>query len=105
MKLLANSSYGYEIVDRCHHSITEYTKVENTRAAIKNKIFKRLGHIYDQLYEIELAKSEIERKESLSVGFFILRYVELRVLELYYVFLQTFSLLASMRKWIPIHCN
>ena len=38
------------------------------------------------LYELKLAKAEIEHKESIFVGFFILQYAKLQVLELYYNF-------------------
>ena len=37
-----------------------------------------------QLYEIELAKAEIERKEPDVVGYLIPKYAKLRLLELYY---------------------
>ena len=37
------------------------------------KLFKILGQISDQLYEVGLAKSEIECKEPTIVGFFILQ--------------------------------
>ena len=60
MKLLANSSYGYQIMDRSRHTVTKYLNDEKTHSAINNKIFKRLNFITDQLYEIELVKSEIE---------------------------------------------
>ena len=38
----------------------------------------------NSLYEIELAKAQIEHKEPIIVGFFILQYAKLRMLELYY---------------------
>ena len=47
-------------------------------------MFRRLGYINDQLYEVELAKSEIENKETIVKGFFSLHYAKLRLLELYY---------------------
>ena len=53
-------------------------------------MFKRLNHITDQLYEVELVKSEIEHREPIIVGFFILQYAKLRMLELYYNFFQKF---------------
>ena len=49
-------------------------------------MFERLGHINDQLYEIELVKFEIGHQEPTIVGFFILQYAkfaQLRMLELY----------------------
>ena len=72
MKLLANSSYGYQIMDRIHHTVAKYLGDKKTHGAINTKMFKRLDHINDQLYEVELAKSEIEHREPMIVGFFIL---------------------------------
>ena len=59
MKLLANSSYGYQIMDHSRHTVTKYLNDEKTHWAINTKFFKRLDHINDQLYEVELAKAEI----------------------------------------------
>ena len=54
------------------------------------KFFKRLDHINDQLYEVEMAKEEIEHREPITVGFFKLQYAKLRLLELYYNFFERF---------------
>ena len=51
-------------------------------AAINNKMSKRLNIIDEKLYEVELVKSEIEHREPIIVGFFILQYAKLRMLEL-----------------------
>ena len=77
MKLLANSSYGYQIMDRSRHTVTKYLNNEKTHGAINTKIFKRLDHINDHLYEVELAKAEVEHREPIIVGFFILQYAKL----------------------------
>ena len=53
-------------------------------------MFKRLDHINDQLYEVELAKAEIEHRKPIIVGFFILQYAKIRMLELYYNFFEEF---------------
>ena len=90
MKLLANGSYGYQIMDRSRHTVTKYLNDGKTHGAINTKIFKRLDHINDQLYEVELAKAEIEHREPIIVGFFILQYAKLRLLELYYIFFERF---------------
>ncbi len=90
MKLLANSSYGYQIMDRSRHTVTKYLNDEKTHRAINTQFFKRLYHINDQLYEVDLAKGEIEDREPIIVGFFILQYAKLRMLELYYNFLERF---------------
>ena len=90
MKLLANSSYGNQIMDRSRHTVTKYLSDEKTHAAINSKLFKKLDHLNKSLYEVELAKAEVEHKEPIIVGFFILQYAKLRMLELYYNFLTKF---------------
>ena len=42
------------------------------------------------LYEVELAKAQIEHKEPIIVGFFFLQYAKMRMLELYYNFFTRF---------------
>ena len=90
MKLLANSSYVYQIMDRSRHTVTKYLTDEKTHSAINSKMFKRLNHLTDQLYDVELVKPEIEHRQPIIVGFFILQYAKLRMLELYYNFFETF---------------
>ena len=67
------------------------------------KLFKRLNFITDQLYEAELVKSQIEHREPIIVGIFILQYAKLRMLELFYNCLKSFAIPKSMKslKWIP----
>ena len=84
MKLLANSSYGYQIMNRSRHTVTKYLTDEKTHAAKKSKLFKKLDNVSKSLYEVELAKTQIEHKEPIIVGFFILQYAKPRILELYY---------------------
>ena len=54
VELLANSSYGYQIMDRSRHTVTKYLNDEKKHGAINTKMFKRLDHINEQLYEVEL---------------------------------------------------
>ena len=44
MKFLANSSYGYQIVDRSRHTATKYLNDKKTHAAINSKLFKEVDH-------------------------------------------------------------
>ena len=90
MKLLAKSSYVYQIIDRSQHTLTKYLSDQKTHAAINSKLFKRLDHMKNSLYEVELAKAEIEHNEPIIVGSFILQYAKLRMLELYYNFFTRF---------------
>ena len=76
MKLLTNSSYSFQTIDRSRHTVTKYLSDEKTHGAINTKLFKRLDYINDQLYETELAKAEIEHREPILVGFFILQYAK-----------------------------
>ena len=86
IKLLAKSSHGNQIMDRSRHTVTKNLSDDKTYGAINTKLFKRLDYINDQLYEVELAKAEIEHRQPIIVGFSILQYAKLRMLELYYKF-------------------
>ena len=90
LKLLGNSSYGYQIMDRSRHTITKYLNDEKTHKAINESLFKRLNTVEKDLYEVELLKSTIEHREPIILGFFILQYAKLRMLELYYNFFDEF---------------
>ena len=88
MKLLANSSYGYQIMHRSRHSVTKFLNNEKTQSAISSKMLNRVYHITDQMYEVELVKPEIENREPIRAGFFILKNAKQRTLELYFNFFE-----------------
>ena len=90
MKLLANSSYGYQNMDRSRHTVTKYLSDEEMHAANNSKLFKRLDHMNNPLYEVELVKARIEHKKPIILGSFIFQYAKLRTLELYYNFFTRF---------------
>ena len=90
MKLLANSSHGYQIKDRSRQTVTNYLSDEKTHAAIISKLFKKIDHLNNSLYEVELAKAEIEHEEPIIVGFFVRQYAKLRMLEPYCNFFTKF---------------
>ena len=69
-KLLANNSYGYQIMDGSRHNVTKNLSDGKTHGAINTKVFKCLDHINDQLFELDLAKVEIKHRESIIAGFF-----------------------------------
>ena len=79
MKMLANSSYGYQIMDRSGHTVMKYLSDGETHAAIKSQLFKRLDRVNNSSYEFE----QNERKEPILVGFSVIQYAKLRMLELY----------------------
>ena len=47
-------------------------------------MLKKLDHVNNSLYEVELAKAQIEHQEPIIARFFILQYAKLRMLEQYY---------------------
>ena len=63
-------------MDRSRRSATKYLTDQKMHTAITSKMFKRLNHKTDQLYQVELVKSAIEHRESILVGFFFLHKAE-----------------------------
>ena len=96
MKHLCNSTYGYQLIDRSRHTITNYLNVEKTHKAINEPLFKRLNTFRKELYDIELLKLTIDLKKPINVGFIILQYAKLRMLELYYDFSTSFVIQISL---------
>ena len=90
MKLLGNSSFGYQIMDRSRHKETLYLNDEKTHKAIHKRLFRKLNNVSTDIYDVELVKSTVEHCEPIIVGFFILQYAKLRMLELYYNFFDKF---------------
>ena len=90
MKLPANSSYVYQMMDRSRHTITKYLSDERAQAVNNSKLFKMLDHVNYPLYEVELAKVQSEDREPIFVSFFFLQNAKLRILELYYNLLTKF---------------
>ena len=62
MKLLANSSYCYQIMHPSRHTVTKYLTDEKIHAAINSNLFERLDHVNNSLYEVEVVKAQIEHK-------------------------------------------
>ena len=90
MKLLAKSSYGYQNMDRSRHTVPKYLNDKMTHAVINSNLFEKVDHVNNSLFEVELAKAQIGHKGPMIVGFFILQYAKLRMLELYYNFFTQF---------------
>ena len=60
-------------MDRSRHTVTKYLSDDKTHAAINSKLFKKLYQANNSLYEVELAKAQIEHKEQIIVGFLVLQ--------------------------------
>ena len=72
---------------RSRQSISKFLNDEKAHKTINETLLKS----EKDLYEVELLKSIIEHREPIVVGFFILQYPKLRILELYYNFFDKFS--------------
>ena len=77
-------------MDRSRHTVTKYLSDKKTHAAFNSKLFKKLNHVNNSLYEVELAKAQIEHNGPIIVGFVNVQYAKLRKLELYYNFFTKF---------------
>ena len=68
----SNSSYGYQTMERSRRTVMKYLSDKKSHAANNSKLFKKLEHVNSFLYEVELAKAQIEHKgQSLSGSSFI----------------------------------
>ena len=82
IKLLADNYYDFQIMDRSRRTVTKYLRHEKTHLAIDSLLFKKLDHANNALYDVELAKAQIEHQKPILVGFFLLPYAKLRMLKL-----------------------
>ena len=60
-------------MDRNQNTVTSYFNDEKTYSSRIIKLSKRCHHYFNQLYEFELVKPEIEHKETFIVEFYILQ--------------------------------
>ena len=57
-------------MNRSQQTVTKYLMDEKTHAANNSKLFKKLDQVNNSLYDVGLAKAQIEHKEPIIVGFF-----------------------------------
>ena len=60
MKFLANSSYGYQNIDRSGHTVTKYLSDEKTHAANNSKLFKQLEHVNNFCMKLNSPKHRLK---------------------------------------------
>ena len=84
-KLLSNSAYGSVYINKTKHCNIKY--LDNKEKAVKminSSNFKNLDIITNSVYEVEMYKNQIKMDNPIQIGFFILQYAKLRMLEFYY---------------------
>ena len=62
----------------------KYFSDKRTYAANTSEIFRKIDHLDNLLFEAELAKAQIEHKETTNIEFFIVQYANLGKLEISY---------------------
>ena len=91
MKLTSNSAFGSTIMNKGNFSDICYVSGETSAKIEANKPqFRKLNELDYSLFEIESAKSKIKFGVSIQIGFFVLNYAKLRMLQFYYDFLCKF---------------
>ena len=91
-KLIGNSAYGVVLMRNDRHRRIKYINDSSRLSAEFNKFsFTRCEKIDDKLYELQHAKTRISHDLPLHLGFFILQYAKLRLLEYYYDFLDYYG--------------
>ena len=91
MKLIGNSGYGSLIMNKEKFSKINYVKGETNACMKTNESnFKKLTELDDSLYEVESAKKQLNLDLPIYLGYFILQYAKLRMLEFYFDFVDTY---------------
>ena len=84
-KLVSNSSYGSLLMDKSKHSNVKYLMdISKVCKFINSPVFKNMNTLGQDLYEVETYKTRILVDTPIQIGFFILQYAKLRMLEFYY---------------------
>ena len=84
-KLLSNSSYGSILMDKSKHTNVKYltSKAKMTKI-INSPTFKAMEELNHNILEVETYKSRLTLDTPVQIGFFILQYAKLRMLEFYH---------------------
>lgn len=89
MKVIGNSGYGSLIMEKTKHRNIDYIQGENeTCLKISDPRFRKLEclDLEEQYCELEMAKRVIKMDLPIQLGYYILQYAKLRMLEFYYDF-------------------
>ena len=92
-KVIGNSGYGSLIMDKTKHRQIQYVQGENeTCLKINQPHFRKLDCLdpEEQFYEVEMAKRKIKLDLPIQLGYFVLQYAKLRMLEFYYDFMDVY---------------
>ena len=91
MKLIGNSGYGSLIMDKEKHTNVRYCTGKRKACLAANKPeYRKMTELDNELFEVESVKKVINMNLPIYLGYFILQYAKLRMLQWYYDFLDKF---------------
>ena len=90
MKLLGNSGYGKTITNVDRHRDVSYCTEKAASLMVNDKRFRQLDIVVDDAYEIEINKKTVKYTLPVHVGFFVLQYAKMRMLQFYYDFINRY---------------
>ena len=90
MKLLGNSGYGKTITNVDRHRDVNYCTERAASRMVNDKRFRQLDIVIDDAYEIEMSKKTVAYILPIHVGFFVLQYAKMRMLQFYYDFIDRY---------------
>ena len=84
-KLISNSSYGSILINKTKHCNVKYMKEKGKVTKLINSFnFKHLENMNNGIFEVEMYKKKVLLDTPIQIGFFILQYAKLRMLEFYH---------------------
>ena len=91
MKLIGNSAYGSLIMNQEKHQTIKYVDSSKEASRLVNEPqFLKLSELESDFFEVELTKKKIVFHLPIQLGYFILQYAKLRMLEFYYDFMDVY---------------
>ena len=90
MKLLGNSGYGKTITNVDRRRDVKYCTGKTASLMANDRRFRQLDIVVDDAYEIEMSKRTVTYALPIHVGFFVLQYAKMRMLQFYYDFINRY---------------
>ena len=90
MKLLGNSGYGKTITNVDRHRDVKYCTEKAASLMVNDRRFRQLDVVVDDAYEIAMNKKTVTYALPVHVGFFVLQYAKMRMLQFYYDFIDRY---------------
>ena len=83
-KLTANSAYGATLLNKLNYTHIQYLGENETLLKHNDPHFRLSSEIAGGIYEVQMAHKQMVHDVPKQVGFFVLMYAKLRMLEFYY---------------------